>query len=65
MNAGTHQLPQRKRFLRLSDLYLPLWLPDFGQDDTHTYLSQLGQQEQTQVFADHVLVESIYYYSCR
>ena len=56
-----HQLPQRRDFLRLSDLYLPLWLPDFGQEDTHAYLSQLGQQEQTQVFTDNILVESIHH----
>lgn len=56
-----HQLPQRKRFLRLRDLYMPLWLPDFGLEDTHTYLSQLGQQEHTQVFADHTLVEAIHH----
>ena len=54
------QLPQTWRFLRLSDLYLPVWLSDFGQEDTMAYLSLLGEREQTHVFAENALVEAIY-----
>src|SRR5207248_1280626 len=46
-------LPARRRFLRLKDLYLPLWLYDFGAEDTRRYLVQFGEQEHTQVFAEH------------
>ncbi len=56
-----HELPPNRRFLRLRDLYLPVWLPDFGRDDTHTYLVELGEQEHTQVLTDHALVEAIYH----
>jgi len=55
-----HRLPARRRSLWIDDLYLPLWLRDFGPDDTSRYLLQLGEQEQTQVFAQHVeLVQTI------
>src|SRR5205823_4161309 len=54
------RLPAKRRFLRIEDLYLPLWLRDFGLEDTSRYLSQLGEQEQTQVFAEHTeLVQTI------
>lgn len=55
------QLPQTWRFLRLSDLYLPVWLSDFGQEDTRTYLTLLGEREQMRVFAENTLVETIYH----
>ena len=54
------RLPADRRFLRLTDLYLPLWLRDFGPEDTSRYLVQFGEQEQTQVFAKHAeLVQTI------
>jgi hypothetical protein len=54
------RLPAKRRFLRIEDLYLPLWLRDFGLEDTSRYLFQFGEQEQTQVFAEHAeLVRTI------
>ena len=53
-------LPVNRRFLRLKDLYLPLWLRDFGPEDTARYLVQFGKQEHTQVFAEQAqLVQTI------
>jgi tetratricopeptide (TPR) repeat protein len=55
------QLPRQMRYLRLSHLYLPLWLYDFGRDDTRYYLSQIDRQKQTQAFADGSLVNAIHF----
>ncbi len=55
------QLPKDLRYLRLSDLYLPLWLHDFGLEDTHQYLESIDRQEQTMAFADKVLVKAIHH----
>ncbi len=57
----SRQLPSEARYLRLSDLYLPYWLHDFGLEDTRHFLAQLDRQEQTVVFADEALVHSIHY----
>ncbi len=54
------QLPRMKSVLRLKDLYLPLWLHDFGLADTRDYLSQLSEQSQ-QVFLDDTLIEAIHH----
>lgn len=37
--------PEKRRFLRLNDLYLPLWLNDFDVDDIYHYLSEFSKQE--------------------
>jgi len=56
-----HQhLPSDKRSLRLDDLYLPLWLDDFGEEDTHTYLEQRDAQEHTKAFTDPEVVQAIH-----
>jgi hypothetical protein len=52
-------LPTRRRYLRLSDLLLPVWLQDFGLEHTRAYLAQLGEQEQTQLFASASLVQAM------
>jgi tetratricopeptide (TPR) repeat protein len=57
----SRQLPREARYLRLSDLYLPYWLHDFGLEDTRHFLAQLDRQELTVVFADEVFVQSIHY----
>ena len=54
------RLPAATRFLRLRDLYLPLWLRDFGPEDTRSYLLRFGEQEHTQFFVEQVdLVQMI------
>jgi hypothetical protein len=54
------RLPAARRFLRLKDLYLPLWLRDFGPEDTRSYLVRFGEREHTQVFAEQAeLVRTI------
>ncbi len=52
------KLPDDKSILELGDLYLPLSLHDFGQDDTQRYLALLGKVKQT--FGDRKLVEAIH-----
>ena len=37
-----------------------MWLQDFGLEHTRQYLARLGEQEQTQLFADASLVQAIY-----
>ncbi len=55
-----HNLPHQQRFLRLTDLYLPLILHDFGLEDTRTYLKKIEDQEQLQVFTrDETLIQMI------
>ena len=54
------QLPPSRRRLRLNDLYLPLWLYDFGREDTHSYLSLLNSLESTHIFSDLTLVDAIH-----
>jgi hypothetical protein len=46
------RVPAARRFLRLTDLYLPLWLRDFGAEDTRSYLVEFGKREQTRTFAE-------------
>ena len=54
------RLPQQTRYLRLSHLYLPHWLYDFGLDDTRKYLAQVDGQKHTQAFDDEALVTAIH-----
>ncbi len=49
---------EKRQFLRLSDLYLPLWLHDFGVDDTHRYLSELDKHGQP--LFDSPLVQALH-----
>lgn len=53
------RLPTSVRVVELADLYLPLWLPDFGAQDTACYLAALDRQEGTSLFADPGLVTAI------
>jgi hypothetical protein len=54
------RVPATTRFLRLRDLYLPLWLRDFGPEDAQSYLLQFGHQEHTEIFAERAeLVQMI------
>lgn len=55
-----NQLPSDKRYLLLKDLYLPMLLLDFGEDDTYYYLSQIDKQEPTPAFASKSLVQAIH-----
>ncbi len=58
--AWQQQLPGNRRFLRLKDLYLTLWLRDFGPDDTRSYLLKFGEREQTRAFTQNgLLVQTI------
>jgi len=46
--------------LRLENLVLPLWLQDFGHEHARSYLLEVGEREQTAVFAaDGSLVQAI------
>jgi len=51
--------PRAVRRLRLENLVLPLWLQDFGPEHTRSYLLEIGEREQTAVFADDTLVQAI------
>ena len=53
-------LPVNKSFLGLKDLYLPLWLQDFGIDDTRAYLSRLDRYPDSQIFADPEIVDILH-----
>jgi hypothetical protein len=55
-----NQLPRTTRYLRLNHLYLPLWLQDFGPEDTQAYLAKMSAQEQTDLFQDTRLEEVIH-----
>ncbi len=57
---GLPKAPRALRRLRLENLVLPLWLQDFGHEHTRSYLLEVGEREQTVVFAtDSPLVQSI------
>jgi tetratricopeptide (TPR) repeat protein len=51
--------PRTVRRLRLENLVLPLLLRDFGPEHTRSYLLEVGEREQTAVFADDSLVQAI------
>jgi tetratricopeptide (TPR) repeat protein len=51
--------PRAVRRLRLENLVLPLWLQDFGPEHTRSYLLEVGEREQTAVFANDPLVQAI------
>jgi hypothetical protein len=53
------QLPQDMSNLNLSDLYLPLWLHEFSEYDTRSYLEKLDKREHTSLFADDSMVQAI------
>ncbi len=53
----TH-LPPDKHPLRLSDMYLEVWLDGFGLTDTHDYLSRVSNQQRA--LTDSNRVQAIY-----
>ncbi|MGB8346437.1 MAG: hypothetical protein WCD86_16245, partial [Ktedonobacteraceae bacterium] len=53
------RLPASMRSVELADLSLPLWLPDFGAQDTAHYLAALDRQDGSSLFADPELVAAI------
>ena len=53
--------PGKRRYLRLRDLFLPLWLQDFGLDHTREYLARVGEQEHTAVLTHEPLVQAIHH----
>lgn len=58
LQAHWQHLPVNR--LRLKDLYLTRWLPDFGQDDTRSYLLNFGERERTAAFTQNEeLVQTI------
>jgi tetratricopeptide (TPR) repeat protein len=57
---GLPSTPRALRRLRPENLVLPLWLQDFGPAHTRSYLIEVGEREQTAVFAaDNSLVQAI------
>jgi len=52
--------PANWHVLRLSDICLEVWLHGFELADTQDYLSRLGEEEQSQAFADTVRVQAIH-----
>ncbi|HCI80402.1 MAG TPA: hypothetical protein DHW02_12005, partial [Ktedonobacter sp.] len=56
------RIPRNRRYLALRDLYLPLWLQDFGLDDTRSYLEKLDAEmpQDARLFAEQKLVEAIH-----
>ncbi len=57
-------LPAEKSALRLSQLYLPIWLYDFCPKDARDYLTKLDAQRGSAVFADEEVVDAIYQLAC-
>ena len=53
--------PGKRRYLRLRDLFLPLWLQDFGIEHTREYLARVGEQEHTPVLMHEPLVQAIHH----
>ncbi len=53
--------PGKRRYLRLRDLLLPLWLQDFGIEHTREYLARVGEQEDTSVLTHEPLVQAIHH----
>jgi hypothetical protein len=53
--------PGKRRYLRLRDLFLPLWLQDFGTDHTRDYLARIGELEHTPGLTHEPLVQAIHH----
>jgi tetratricopeptide (TPR) repeat protein len=53
-------LPTSQRFLRVNDLYFPVWLQDFGLEDTRAYMRAVEEQVQIPAFTDEALVQAIH-----
>src|SRR6266478_3719987 len=54
-------VPGKRRYLRLRDLLLPLWLQDFGIEHTREYLARVGEQEHTPILTHEQLVQAIHH----